>query len=93
MRTQMDWSSYYCARCCDGGELLECDGVCLRAFHVACLALHERPRPSDLPETPWCAAACLGMLVSGVPRCTRWFEVHNLQPLRMAAPLDVAGDT
>ena len=55
LSAQMDWSSYFCARCCDGGELLECDGVCLRAFHVGCLLPRERPRPSDPPETPWCA--------------------------------------
>ena len=86
MRTQMDWSSYYCARCCDGGELLECDGVCLRAFHVACLELHERPRPTDLPETPWCAAACLDMLVSGVHPAAQPAAPTN------GRPLDVAGD-
>ncbi len=33
----------YCCVCCDGGELICCDGVCYRAFHLACSGLAAVP--------------------------------------------------
>ncbi|KAK9831870.1 hypothetical protein WJX81_004201 [Elliptochloris bilobata] len=63
---EMDWSSYFCARCNDGGELLECDGVCLRSFHVGCLQPRERPSPSAPPERAWFCQECR----AGIGVCT-----------------------
>jgi hypothetical protein len=53
----MDWNSWFCGKCGDGGELVECDGICLRSFHLACLPDRERPPPSEPDDTPWCAHA------------------------------------
>lgn len=50
---QMDWNSLFCGRCGDGGELLECDGTCLRSFHQHCLTPSERPSPDDPPDAKW----------------------------------------
>ena len=33
----------YCCVCCEGGELLCCDGNCFRSFHLACLQLPAMP--------------------------------------------------
>ncbi len=33
----------FCALCQDGGQLLCCDGTCLRAFHSECVGLKELP--------------------------------------------------
>ena len=54
---QMNWNSYFCARCDDGGELLACDGPCLHSFHLHCLAEIEGPSTVELPEAPWCRPA------------------------------------
>jgi hypothetical protein len=53
---QTDWNSYFCGRCGGTGELVECDGTCLRSFHSTCLTEGERPSPLDPPETPWYAS-------------------------------------
>ena len=64
----MDWNSFFCGNCGDGGELLECDGICLRSFHVACLAPEHLPAPEDPPEAPWCPPAPSLTAVSGAKR-------------------------
>jgi hypothetical protein len=33
----------YCCVCCDGGELVCCDGMCFRSFHVECVGLPQVP--------------------------------------------------
>ena len=33
----------YCVLCEDGGELIICDGPCLRTFHMQCLGMDEMP--------------------------------------------------
>mmetsp|Transcript_25257 Transcript_25257/g.44891 ORF Transcript_25257/g.44891 Transcript_25257/m.44891 type:complete len:1240 (-) Transcript_25257:53-3772(-) len=43
-----------CTICETGGDLLCCDGPCLRAFHLHCLNLKE----SDLPEKEWYCGDC-----------------------------------
>ncbi|EIE26898.1 hypothetical protein COCSUDRAFT_59402 [Coccomyxa subellipsoidea C-169] len=56
-RLKTDWNAFFCGCCGDGGELLECDGMCLRSFHQNCLAPSERPNPENPPETP-CILPC-----------------------------------
>ncbi|KAK9916851.1 hypothetical protein WJX75_007876 [Coccomyxa subellipsoidea] len=55
---KMDWNSLFCGRCGDGGELLECDGTCLRSFHQHCLTSSERPSPDDPPDAKWFCPDC-----------------------------------
>mmetsp|Transcript_16695 Transcript_16695/g.33761 ORF Transcript_16695/g.33761 Transcript_16695/m.33761 type:complete len:1121 (+) Transcript_16695:152-3514(+) len=44
-----------CGVCGGGGNLLCCDGPCLRAFHLRCLRLKE----ADLPEKEWYCKDCV----------------------------------
>mmetsp|Transcript_17557 Transcript_17557/g.29031 ORF Transcript_17557/g.29031 Transcript_17557/m.29031 type:complete len:853 (+) Transcript_17557:241-2799(+) len=43
-----------CGICGTGGNLLCCDGPCLRAFHIKCLGLQEK----DVPNTEWFCKDC-----------------------------------
>eukprot|EP00471_Norrisiella_sphaerica_P003348 CAMPEP_0184479620 /NCGR_PEP_ID=MMETSP0113_2-20130426/1274_1 /TAXON_ID=91329 /ORGANISM="Norrisiella sphaerica, Strain BC52" /LENGTH=1155 /DNA_ID=CAMNT_0026857741 /DNA_START=222 /DNA_END=3689 /DNA_ORIENTATION=- len=43
-----------CGVCTKGGNLLCCDGPCLRAFHLKCLRLREK----DLPDAEWFCKDC-----------------------------------
>uniref|UniRef100_A0A7S0WXZ3 PHD-type domain-containing protein n=1 Tax=Pyramimonas obovata TaxID=1411642 RepID=A0A7S0WXZ3_9CHLO len=47
---KVDRNSYFCYICGDGGELLECDGACLRSFHADCLPADHLP-PSEQPDS------------------------------------------
>ncbi|BDA49897.1 probable histone-lysine N-methyltransferase NSD2 at C-terminar half [Coccomyxa sp. Obi] len=55
---QIDWSSFFCDSCGDRGELLTCDGTCLRSFHAKCLAEDQRPSLAEEVEGPWYCADC-----------------------------------
>jgi hypothetical protein len=48
--TSPEASEDYCCVCCDGGELLCCDGNCFRSFHIACLGLDSLPEGDYLCE-------------------------------------------
>jgi hypothetical protein len=47
---QLVWSSSICTRCGGGGQMLMCDGTCLRSWHLSCLSLSALPSPDDPPE-------------------------------------------
>ena len=34
----------FCVLCEDGGDLLMCDGPCLRTFHLQCLGMDSMPK-------------------------------------------------
>lgn len=51
---QLVWSSCICTRCGGGGQMLMCDGTCLRSWHLSCLSLSALPSPDKPPEA-WCA--------------------------------------
>ena len=45
----VDWSDLICAVCELGGEMICCDGKCLRSFHPLCINLDEENIPEDSP--------------------------------------------
>mmetsp|Transcript_26891 Transcript_26891/g.65297 ORF Transcript_26891/g.65297 Transcript_26891/m.65297 type:complete len:1172 (+) Transcript_26891:268-3783(+) len=65
-----------CAVCTKMGDLLCCDGPCLRAFHLKCLDLNEK----DLPEKEWFCSDCA---VGRAPRAL--FRRFRTRP----PPLDI----
>lgn len=50
----VDLNSNKCGICQGKGELLCCDGPCLRSFHTACLRVKEK----DLPDGDWFCVDC-----------------------------------
>lgn len=44
-----DFSDPICAACLGGGDLICCDGKCLRSFHPRCIGLKEQDIPEDAP--------------------------------------------
>jgi hypothetical protein len=53
--TSPESSEDYCCVCCDGGDLLCCDGNCFRSFHISCLGMEALPEGDYLCEK--CAEA------------------------------------
>jgi len=53
-RQNRDSNQDVCGICQDGGDLLCCDGPCLRAFHFKCLEI----RAEDLPDGEWFCNTC-----------------------------------
>lgn len=55
-----------CALCLDGGDLLCCDGGCLRSFHLECLGMtQEQVSAQETSEGKWHCPDCR----AGVHRC------------------------
>ncbi|KAK3279903.1 hypothetical protein CYMTET_12232 [Cymbomonas tetramitiformis] len=54
---KVDWNSYYCGKCWEGGDVIECDGSCLRSFHVECLPEAARPKEED-GDADWFCPQC-----------------------------------
>jgi hypothetical protein len=54
-KLQNDWNDHLCHECLNhrDGTAVECDGTCLRMFHMQCLPPHLRPKPTDAPDAPW----------------------------------------
>lgn len=52
---QNDWNDHVCHECLNhrDGTAVECDGTCLRMFHMQCLAPELRPKPTDPPDARW----------------------------------------
>ena len=48
-----EWNSLFCCRCGEDGDVMGCDGTCLRSFHRACLAEAEQPKPDAPAEAKW----------------------------------------
>lgn len=44
-----DFSDVICAACELGGDMICCDGHCLRSFHPKCIDLNEEDIPEDAP--------------------------------------------
>jgi hypothetical protein len=57
-----DYSDLVCALCRTGGDMICCDGRCLRSFHPKCIGLNEEDIPED---SPFVCSDCF----SGVQRC------------------------
>jgi hypothetical protein len=57
-----DFSDSVCAICRAGGEMICCDGKCLRSFHPKCIGLREEDIPED---SPFVCSDCF----SGIQRC------------------------
>jgi hypothetical protein len=55
---QNDWNDHLCHECLNhrDGTAVECDGTCLRMFHMQCLPQHLRPKPTDAADAPWWVA-------------------------------------
>ena len=69
-----DTSWPVCGLCYDGGDLLCCDGGCVRAFHLECLGLSESSVRAEFPGvrvvpcfhyTPLSGVACLAAEAPG----------------------------
>ena len=46
---EMDYSETICPICELGGDMICCDGRCLRSFHPVCIDLKEEDIPEDSP--------------------------------------------
>lgn len=57
-----DFSESICAICESGGDMICCDGKCLRSFHPSCIGLREEDIPED---SPFVCSDC----VNGIQRC------------------------
>ena len=57
-----DFSESICALCESGGDMICCDGKCLRSFHPSCIGLREEDIPED---SPFICSDC----VNGIQRC------------------------
>lgn len=57
-----DFSDVVCGICRTGGDMICCDGRCLRSFHPKCINLNEEDIPED---APFVCSDCF----SGVQRC------------------------
>jgi len=52
-----EYHEYACALCADGGDLLLCEGTCMRSFHVKCLRDSGVEVPED-DEAPFYCEQC-----------------------------------
>jgi len=57
-----DFSDLICSICRTGGDIICCDGRCLRSFHPKCIGLKEEDIPED---SPFVCSDCF----SGIQRC------------------------
>jgi hypothetical protein len=57
-----DYSDLVCGICKSGGDMICCDGKCLRSFHPNCIGLNEEDIPED---SPFVCSDCF----SGIQRC------------------------
>lgn len=57
---QMDWNDSHCYLCHNHKERtsVECDGACLRLFHLSCLPEEDRPQEGEAADTPWYCPDC-----------------------------------
>lgn len=62
MTDNEDYSDPICAVCMGGGDLICCDGRCLRSFHPKCIGLQVEDIPED---SPFVCSDCF----RGVQRC------------------------
>jgi hypothetical protein len=60
--TDDDYSDLVCGICKSGGDMICCDGKCLRSFHPNCIGLKEEDIPED---SPFVCSDCF----SGIQRC------------------------
>ena len=60
-----------CALCMCQGQLIACDGPCMRSFHLNCIDLNEEPEA----DSQWFCSDC----ESGVHHCFSCGEVGDLQ--------------
>jgi hypothetical protein len=61
-KSKTDRNSFFCYVCGDGGELLECDGTCLRSFHAECLPADHLPSAAGTSDW-FCKDCSLGFAV------------------------------
>jgi hypothetical protein len=65
-RRKRDGNWPVCALCLDTGDLLCCDGGCLRSFHLECLGMtQEQVTAQETSEGKWSCPDCR----AGVHRC------------------------
>ena len=43
----------FCSRCGEDGDVIGCDGTCLRSFHKACLKENEVPEADAANDSKW----------------------------------------
>jgi len=67
-----DYSDVICAACELGGDMICCDGRCLRSFHPSCIDLNEEDIPED---SPFLCVDC----TNGIHRCfaCKHFEIES----------------
>lgn len=52
----------FCSRCGEPGDVIGCDGTCLRSFHRTCLAEHEQPKANAPADSRWWVASYMSLL-------------------------------
>jgi hypothetical protein len=83
MQDEDDYSDPICSVCMGGGDLICCDGRCLRSFHPKCIGLNEEDIPED---SPFVCSDCY----RGVQRCFSCKE-FGLERTLLKCSIDFCG--